>query len=112
MSAAVQHLAEQCKKHRGSLHKLNVVSTTLYLVQQVEQLRSGLTGREKKDLVVNTLLKLASDIADEDDPDESVLKKNLEYIIISIIPGVIDALIQVDKSKIRINPKMSRWWCC
>jgi hypothetical protein len=85
---------------------------TLYLVQQVEQMRSGLTGQEKKDLVVNTLLRLAEEIADDNNPDESVLRQNIEYMIMAIIPGVIDTIIQVDKSTIRINPRISRFWCC
>ena len=111
-SFALQLVQESYLKFRKSLNKDNVVSMTMFLIKQVEEYRSELTGLEKKDLVIKALLMMADNIADEDDPKESIIRQKLEFTIKSVIPNVIDAIIQVDKQTIRINPKLSRWWCC
>ena len=111
-SFALQLVQESYLKFRKSLNKDNVVSMTMFLIKQVEEYRSELTGLEKKDLVIKALLMMADNIADEDDPKESIIRQKLEFTIKSVIPNVIDAIIQVDKQTIRMNPKLSRWWCC
>ncbi len=106
-----QLLAFDCRS-RARLTKHNVVATVVYLIQQVEQMQ-GLTGPEKKQLVLDTLTHLADDISDESNPRESQTKIFIEHAIKTILPGVIDALIEADKTGIHLNPRLKpKWWCC
>ena len=89
----------------------NIVETTLRLIALVERYAT-LTGAQKKEMVISALLELVSEIADEDDPNESTGKIALENALTLLIPSVIDTFVKVEKSNLQIHPGCSKWFCC
>jgi hypothetical protein len=83
----------------------DIVTDVVRLVRAVEQY-THLSGLQKKEAVVGVLQTWASKIADEDDPEESATKLMLEQSLTSVIPLLIDGLIEVDKNGIKIRKKI------
>ena len=63
-----------------------------------------LAGKDKKSVIINTIHKYLLDANTE---------KNIDYIINTICPELIDILISIDKRKIKIKQKMNCFipWC-
>jgi len=96
---------------KGMLTTTTIVVTTLQLMKLVESYRH-MTGVQKKQIVIKALEALVSEIADEEDSNESQEKIALEQFLKLFIPSVIDNLITVDNGKLKIKPRCSSLFKC
>ena len=79
----------------GKVTAENVVNITINLMQLVEKY-TGLEGSQKKALVMHVLSKFIRDNSDN---------KNLHMVVDTIIPPLIDSVIDLDKKKVSIQIK-------
>ncbi len=72
----------------------------------------GLSGPQKKTVVIKTAMRLVADVENENH------RKLLEAAVTYVIPAVIDTVVAATKGQLDINPTLAaavskaRWFCC
>jgi hypothetical protein len=89
--------ARFARQYSSPLTMKNIVERTIAIMQWVESLDNSLTGPQKKQLVIDVLVKAADAL-----PRESVT----EALIEAAIPPMIDWLVVADRKGLRINPQL------
>lgn len=90
---------------QGPFLDQNVVAVVMGLMRATEKL-GKLSGPTKKEVVISALQDWVSTVADESDPDESQARIWIEGLLHSVVPHVIDGLVEVDKHG--LAPR--GWW--
>lgn len=85
--------------------KVTVASATAMMgvaMAEVEKVR-GLSGMEKKELVIYVISKLLDEI-----PINQADRDDIKAIVTGMLPSVIDAVVSAASGKLSLNTK----WCC
>jgi len=89
-----------------SVDSINISTNIVYIVTELMKFVDNfdLAGKDKKSVIINTIHKYLLDANTE---------KNIDYIINTICPELVDILISIDKRKIKIKQKMNCFipWC-
>lgn len=86
----------------------NIISIVIYLMQIVEGY-NDLSGKEKKELVIEVLNKFIDENVD-DEKEENELK----FLVRITVPPLIDSIISLDKRELKIKTEkcLSKIFCC
>ena len=89
-----------------SVDSINLSTNIIFIVTELMKFIDNfdLIGKDKKSIIINTIHKYLHDENTE---------HNIDYIINTICPELIDILISIDKRKIKIKQKMNCFipWC-
>lgn len=84
------------------INPINLIEITIDLMKIVEDVK-GISGKQKKDLIIETLEKFINEkVSDEKEREE------LLFIVKNVVPSVIDTVVSIDLGELSV--KFNKLW--
>ena len=84
------------------INAINLIEITIDLMKIVEDVK-GISGKQKKDLIIETLEKFINEkVSDEKEREE------LLFIVKNVVPSVIDTVVSIDLGELSV--KFNKLW--